>query len=401
MLKARIPEEPPSLKKPLVERGGRVPLEISGTGAFLSWRRLVPILIGLGLAALLLAGGEIWDYFYHSSHTTVNETAAPAAETVPVEAKKPATEAIVQAPSPPEFDIVRVEPDGEMTVAGRAAPGAQVVLLADTRVLARTKADDAGEFVFLPDALTSGDYSLSLSMTPKDGDPLASVQSVIVSVPEKVNGKPQGEVMVALAEPGKPTVLLSDPTLAPKAASYPMAGGASKPLVIAFKTAEIDPRLGFFTSGEAPPGAKLRLYFNNSFIAKLVADTEGKWSLRIAKGMSPGHYDLRLDEIDSSNKVIERAEIPFDFPATGAGFKKGDTSLAELNAGAVQGQTGTSIDNLKTAKVQRGDTLWRISKKLLGSGFRYTEIYTANQSQIRDPQRIYPGQVLVLPREHE
>ena len=49
--------------------------------------------------------------------------------------------------------------------------------------------------------------------------------------------------------------------------------------------------------------------------------------------------------------------------------------------------------------VARGDNLWRISRRIYGQGTRYTVIYDANQGQIRNPDRIYPGQLFVLPPE--
>ncbi len=48
--------------------------------------------------------------------------------------------------------------------------------------------------------------------------------------------------------------------------------------------------------------------------------------------------------------------------------------------------------------IRRGDTLWRISRTTYGLGRRYTVIYLANGDQIRDPDRIYPGQVFRLPK---
>ncbi|WP_128560830.1 LysM peptidoglycan-binding domain-containing protein, partial [Methylobacterium crusticola] len=54
---------------------------------------------------------------------------------------------------------------------------------------------------------------------------------------------------------------------------------------------------------------------------------------------------------------------------------------------------------ISTAKVTRGDNLWSISRKAYGKGYRYTVIFDANQGQIRNPNRIYPGQVFVLPGE--
>lgn len=47
--------------------------------------------------------------------------------------------------------------------------------------------------------------------------------------------------------------------------------------------------------------------------------------------------------------------------------------------------------------VEKGDTLWAVSAKALGSGARYMEIFEANKPMLSDPDKIYPGQVLRIP----
>nr|WP_325249214.1 peptidoglycan-binding protein LysM [Amylibacter sp.] len=47
--------------------------------------------------------------------------------------------------------------------------------------------------------------------------------------------------------------------------------------------------------------------------------------------------------------------------------------------------------------VEKGDSLWAISKKTLGDGNRYNEIFEANKPMLTDPDKIYPGQVLRIP----
>jgi nucleoid-associated protein YgaU len=85
------------------------------------------------------------------------------------------------------------------------------------------------------------------------------------------------------------------------------------------------------------------------------------------------------------------------------------TQAASRGAAAALPQTGTSVarndpaanpivPEISTATVTRGDSLWRISRQRFGKGMRYTVIYEANASQIRNPNRIYPGQVLVMPQ---
>ncbi len=51
-------------------------------------------------------------------------------------------------------------------------------------------------------------------------------------------------------------------------------------------------------------------------------------------------------------------------------------------------------------KVRPGDSLWRLAARepVYGDGRRWKEIYEANRDRIRDADRIYPGQELVIPR---
>ena len=97
-------------------------------------------------------------------------------------------------------------------VAGRGEPNARVALLSRGDVVGETTADASGHFVVLPKALTPGDHSLSLRQTTPKGSASTSAQSVTVVVPER--GK--GSVVVALAEPGQATKVLSDPIAPPR-----------------------------------------------------------------------------------------------------------------------------------------------------------------------------------------
>ena len=49
--------------------------------------------------------------------------------------------------------------------------------------------------------------------------------------------------------------------------------------------------------------------------------------------------------------------------------------------------------------VVKGDNLWKIAEKYLGSGARNKEIFEANRPMLSDPDKIYPGQVLRLPQK--
>ncbi len=382
------------------------------------------------------------------------EAAVAAQKPESAPAPKPVTSAPPPQPAPiiPKFDTVRVEPSGEFVVAGHGGPGAKVDLMAGDKVVAQAQADAGGDFVMVPQALAPGNYVLALRSYSGKGTAVQSVQTVTVSVP----AKGQKGLVVALTEPGKASVLLADPTA--KAAAAP-AEKKAEPLAkekqptapvapeVAFKTVESE-KGGFYATGIAPPGTHLRIYLNGSRVADVVADAEGRWSMTIGKGMTPGHYAVRADAIDAAGKVMARAEVPFDIPAgavmaklerkfepageTGSESKNGaqskttapapakdeglqssapkmaDTGLKPADAAAKKEvaanappQTATSsavVPEISTASVHRGDSLWRISRKIFGRGIRYTLIYAANAGQIRDPNLIYPGQVFVLPK---
>ncbi|MGC3938038.1 peptidoglycan-binding protein LysM [Roseobacter sp. EG26] len=48
--------------------------------------------------------------------------------------------------------------------------------------------------------------------------------------------------------------------------------------------------------------------------------------------------------------------------------------------------------------VEKGDTLWAISSKMLGDGNRYNEVFEANKPMLSHPDKIYPGQMLRIPQ---
>ena len=92
--------------------------------------------------------------------------------------------------------------------------------------------------------------------------------------------------------------------------------------------------------------------------------------------------------------MAARAQVPFDFPEQTA-----TRTLASAAGAPSQAAPGLAlVQEVQSVTVGRGDSLWRISRKVFGAGRRYTQIYEANAGQISDPNRIWPGQVLVTPQ---
>jgi len=185
---------------------------------------------------------------------------------------------------------------------------------------------------------------------------------------------------------------------------------------VVVESVEIEPGGKFHASGRARPGAAVRLYLNDSFVASVTASADGGFAVTINEGIAPGSYRVRLDEVESNSGAVRaRAEVPFNVPDTGVtgsaraqtiGSKRPDLAAAQgrqlAAAGAAVLPDGGSpsavvVPKIATTTVSRGDSLWRISRLSYGAGTRYAVIYKANREQIRNPNLIYPGQIFVLP----
>ena len=87
-------------------------------------------------------------------------------------------------------------------------------------------------------------------------------------------------------------------------------------------------------------------------------------------------------------------------------IKRVDPSYADLtadisvNPAAAAGQGGPAGAVSAPAgsyTVQKGDTLSKISKQFYGDANAYKKIFDANRDQLKDPDKIQPGQVLRIP----
>lgn len=347
----------------------------------------------------------------------------------------PAAVAVTPAPGTLGFDIVRVEPTGDAVIAGRAEPGSDVALLDGETVIGHVQADAAGEFTLLPKPLAEGSHYLTLQTRKPGGEPVKSAQGVAVSVAKNGGAKP----LVALLTPDKPAEVLSDGS-----GLLPAGGGRTTTagVPVAIQAVEAGQGGQFTAAGVAHPGSQCRVYLNGAYLADVTAGKDGRWSVEIKKGMKPGRYSVRADELEpGSGKVVHRAEVPFDYPDTVASGAPAKSLLARKDGGVLassalggpivrsqaaqaqpddaaaarqlasaenpsdsgpQGAASAAgpaavIPDLHSTTVLNGDSLWRISRKMLGHGIKYTEIYASNVKQIKNPALIYPGQIFVVP----
>ncbi len=257
-------------------------------------------------------------------------------------AATPATTPAAPA-KPPSFDIVRIDPQGQAVIAGRAAPGDRVRVLDGDKPIGEVTADARGEWVLVPDApIAPGNRQLGLEATGREGGPV----------------RRSGDVVALSVMP-------------PVSAQHTPSTGQA----LSLDTAEYGARDRLVLSGHADPGARLNVYAGERLLGTVTADPAGKWSLMSPHREPAGGFELRLDQLAADGSVARRIAAPLDErPTTGA--------LAH---------GGTYV-------VRNGNSLWLIARHFYGQGTRYTAIYIANREQIRDPNRIYPGQQFKLPK---
>lgn len=356
------------------------------------------------LAVILLTGVVLYGLWLAGS--------AEPGRPVPPPPLKQATP-LPAPPSPPppvttpRFDVVRIAPDGEAVLAGRAAPGATVVVRDGESPVGTVKADGRGEWVMLPGKpLSPGARELGVSeIRPGTSEPVLSDKVVVVMVPDPPPGsaKPAPASTPAAPSPSPPAAtalavavpraglaagadsggssLLQAPqgaaTPAPKADGKPAAAPSVPPAPpggVSVETMDYDPVGRVALGGRAGPNSDVQLYLDNILVGRAHTDPQGHWRLTPDKLIDPGIYTLRADEVSEAGKVVARAELPVQVSALPADMTDG-----------------------RNVVVQPGNSLWRLARRTLGDGMLYTTIYAANRDQIRNPDLIYPGQIFTVP----
>jgi nucleoid-associated protein YgaU len=238
-----------------------------------------------------------------------------------------------------------------------------VTILDGDKKLGEVTADGRGEWVVVgKEPLATGDRQLRLeSVDPQTGAKAAAPDTVAVTV---APGK-SGEKSLVVLLPG-------DADKAAKLLQSLGAGAASGGLSL--DSAEAIGGDKLVLSGHAPPGATLNLYAGDRPLGAATADARGRWSMTSPRPKLTGPYELRVDQVKPDGTVALRVARTFETPAEIA-----------IPAG-------------RRYVVKTGNSLWWIARRTYGEGTQFTLIYGANRDHIRDPNKIYPGQVFTLPK---
>ena len=247
----------------------------------------------------------------------------------------------------------------------------RVIIRQGGKEIGRTHADGRGEWVFLPNQpLPSGARELTLSARVGDGPEIAGAGSVVLVVPDRLAPGTLADTQL----PQAPLAVLSDATGAPRVLQGATAPGKT-PGRLGLEAVEYDDQGQLRFAGTAPPGTHVRIHVDNHVAGEAIADARGVWSLVPSGFVTPGPHRLRLEQLGPDGRIAEHADYP---------FQRETITEKELAEGKMV--------------VRPGNSLWMLARNLYGHGTRYTVIYEANRARLTDPDKIYPGQILTLPR---
>lgn len=375
----------------------------------------------------------------------VADVPKPAEETPAETADAEPESEEISAPSPaaPVLDQIFVESDGNALLSGNAEPGVEVVVLLDGETVHSFVVDSSGQFAEFV-AIPFADAARGLVLETRGGDAPARSDDYLIAAlpapPAKEETAPPEEaqdVDVAEAETtaeaadeiASATATAEEVTEDPELSTteqaeaepepqrepeeeQPEIGDAPDQQVAILRSGEegvelVQPptvqdtppkqialdTIGYSDSGDveltgrAQDGSAVRLYLDNRLVADLPPAADGQWRGAV-EGIDPGVYTLRVDEVAPDGTVVSRIETP---------FKREPVEVLRAAEAAGTGDTTTNTAPIRSVTVQKGDTLWAISRERYGDGVLYVKLFDANRNSIRDPDLIYPGQIFTIP----
>jgi nucleoid-associated protein YgaU len=257
------------------------------------------------------------------------------------------------------FDIVRVTKQGDAVIAGKANPNVRIELFDNNKKIANFFSDANGEWIWVSDLpLEKGLRSFSLKYIDKNGKEHKSDQTVVILNDDKKIIKP---IVVKFLSGDHQNVSLMNLDLIDDGLSLDFVDYAP------------DGKLIF--SGRTLPDQEIRFVMSNKLLGRSVSDETGEW-----------RFVSNVVDLSNNNMtiitIIQNQEISLQF------------DQLDLNK-------SLDLQNLSTSSkefvVEPGNSLWRIARKTMGGGIYYTEIYKNNLKNIKNPDKIFPGQVFNIP----
>jgi len=271
--------------------------------------------------------------------------------------------------------------NGELVLTGKSQPGADLEFFIDGVEIEQARMDVDGSWkLVVPDRVPAGPHKLEVSVAAKGPRPRTIVVLPFVKAgPEEIAALAliRKRVESEKAADDLNTGSTTDPAVkAPEKPVRPTSEVFSKLAELARSQSvknDVDPMAGLFPRliiGEGP-----ELVMPQTDPVKGDAPKVGKQRQKVKTSLV-GAKDARGEKPVSDNTALSKAEkkVPY-------------TSYRKVTVAPGKG----------LVVVQPGNTLWDLAISIYGSGNYYLKLYRANRCCIRNPQMIFPGQIIFAP----
>lgn len=256
----------------------------------------------------------------------------------------------VSEKSAPSFDIVRIDPNGNIVIAGRHIANRNVSIIINKKMIATVATDVRGELVYTTaNALAPGNYTVSL--VSENG--VKSENKVFLYISE--HGV---ENSISLLMTNDGSTLLQSPNL--------VHGDLAVSKIDYLDTGRI------VVTGDALPRLRVSLSLDDKYIG-------------FARTSDHKHFGIGAD--------VEKLEPGREY-SLAVRLHDGDgTTVATIEHKFVMPEMTGDDDTYYT--VRRGDCLWIIARNFLRRGVLFSII--AERNNIENPNLIFPKQLLQIP----
>lgn len=252
----------------------------------------------------------------------------------------------------PSFDVVRIEKNGNIVIAGRGTPNTNISIKINGKIVATERSNEDGEFVYAPTRVFEpGNYTISLI---GETDTVKSQDKVFVYISEYGY-----ENSVSLLMTNNGSTLLQAPSM--------LTDGDLKISKIDYLDSG-----RIVVTGDALPRLRVSLALNDKYIGFARVSDHKHFGLGADVGAleSGKEYKMDIRMHDGDGTTVAIVSHKFTMPE----------------------MTGDD-DTFYT--VRRGDCLWIIARNFMRRGILFSII--AERNSITNPDLIFPKQKLQIP----
>jgi len=348
------------------------------------------------------------------------------------------------------LDMARVDADGLVTLAGRAAKGATIEVLVGENLIGTIAVGQDGNFASIFE-LNSSEEIRVLVLRIKTGEEFSYADQSVVILPSQIKGntaddnlqvsKGDASIENSVEAPSVETSNVDGPTISQELVEDQKDLEKAEPSVEIDESADLNVKdsdeditdetvnVALDENGEITP-SQPKVVVADSDGVKVLQDDQGindqlaldsiaydpfgnvtlggrsnpsglvrfyvnDEAISAAKTNEEGYWETDLSDIIPGTYTLRIDQLSLKGDVISrleSPFKREDREkLAKLVA------PSTSPARINIVTVQPGNTLWAISRKRYGDGLLYVRVYEANRDKIKNPDLIYPGQLFDLP----